>query len=214
MIKIKGTSSGLRMILDSVLVQRGPEEVEIAIRERLQSAAGFLESADLRVEIASSRLDPEMVNAILRGTGSAEDVRLLSISTHDGNVEAESSPQTEFHFGNIRSGQTVSAPSTLVVLGNVNPGGRAVAVGDLYVTGSLGGFGVAGAEGDASRIIYAGKMDPLQIRIGEAMARGGESSDSLEAECAAVDEGRIAIFPAAEVIGRRSHGFSPGTADQ
>jgi len=211
-IKIKGTGRGLRILVHEDLAAREPGDIESALRQRLQTMGDFLDGAQVRVELAAPRLLPGVVDAVLRALESVPGVSLLGIGVGTEGM-ADAVMDTEFHFGNIRSGQTVSSPATLVIFGNVNPGGRAAAVGDLYITGALSGFAVAGAEGDSSRRIYAGRMNPLQIRIGDAMARGGEASESSGAECAVVEDGGIAIYPAEEAIGRRSDRLSFGTAD-
>ena len=205
MIQIKGTSKGLRLVVDARALAQDPSALEQAVVERLQSTGGFLADAGLVIEVLEGPLDPGIVAALARAVSRGSTCRLLGIVVAEDGSAPDPGAETEFHLGNVRSGQTVSSSCSLVILGNVNPGGRVAAVGDLYVTGSLTGLAMAGIDGDTSRMIYAGRMDPLQLRIGDAMARGERFSESPGPECALVEEGRVALYPATEAIRPRSH---------
>ena len=213
MIQIKGTSKGLRLVIDARSMPRDPSILEEAVVRRLQSTGAFLAGADLLIELIEGPLDPDIVEALARAVSRGSECRLRGIVLAEDGTASDPGMETEFHLGNVRSGQTVSSPSSLVILGNVNPGGRVAAVGDLYVTGSLTGLAMAGIEGDTRRIIYAGRMDPLQLRIGDAMARGEGLSESRGPECARVEGGRVALYPAAEVIRPTFSDESVGAGD-
>ncbi|MFP4200011.1 MAG: septum site-determining protein MinC [Clostridia bacterium] len=200
MIKIKGTTEGLRMIIDQGLVDRGEEALESSVSDRLLAADDFFEGADLTVELPVPALQPSIVASISRAVGASTSSKLVGIIARDPSDEVFPPKEVDFHVGNLRSGQTLTSSRTLVVFGNVNPGARVAAVGDVYVAGTLGGFAVAGSQGDASRVIYAGSMRPLQLRISSVMARGMEPGEFSGPECAVIEGDRISLYPARDII--------------
>jgi len=77
---------------------------------------------------------------------------------------------------NLRSGQAISTPGNLVIVGDVNAGAEVIAGGDITVWGALRGIAHAGVGGNAEAEIRALKLDPIQIRIGNAIARSPDQS--------------------------------------
>lgn len=77
----------------------------------------------------------------------------------------------DFYKGNLRSGQVLESASSITIVGDVNPGAKIVSAGNIVVLGSLKGNAWAGAEGDKSCFIYALEMRPLQLQIGELIAK-------------------------------------------
>lgn len=71
----------------------------------------------------------------------------------------------------LRSGQTVSHKGHLVIIGDVNPGAEVMAEGDVTVWGALRGIAHAGIGGNTDAEIRALKLQPIQIRIANAIAR-------------------------------------------
>ncbi|MHB1293443.1 MAG: septum site-determining protein MinC [Anaerolineae bacterium] len=74
----------------------------------------------------------------------------------------------------VRSGQVVRHPGHVVVLGDINAGGEVIAGGDVVVWGRLRGIVHAGAGGDASAVVCALDLAPMQLRIGATVARPGD----------------------------------------
>jgi septum site-determining protein MinC len=95
----------------------------------------------------------------------------------------------------VRSGQTVRHTGHVVVLGDVNAGAEIVAGGDIVIWGGLYGTAHAGAMGDTSAIICALDMSPLQLRIGELVARPeeGDPRKPVAPEMASVRGDRIVV---------------------
>lgn len=99
--------------------------------------------------------------------------------------------------GTLRSGDHLQAEGSVLVLGDVNPGARVSAGGNVLVWGRLRGVAHAGRHGDASARIVALQLQPLQLRIANAVARGPEERPPLGlAEQARLVEGEIRIEPA------------------
>ena len=74
------------------------------------------------------------------------------------------------HRGSLRSGQTLTEQQSVVIMGDVKPGASVTANGSIFVLGALRGTVYAGANGDEKAFVMAMEMDPLQIRIANAIA--------------------------------------------
>ena len=73
-------------------------------------------------------------------------------------------------MGNLRSGSNVETQGSLMVIGDVKPGASVTAGGCVFVLGALQGNADAGAYGNRDAFIFAMDMDPIQLRISDAMA--------------------------------------------
>lgn len=76
-----------------------------------------------------------------------------------------------FYKGNLRSGQVLECPSSVTLIGDVNPGARIESRGSIVILGSLRGNACAGSEGDSDSFIFALDMRPLQLQIGDFIAK-------------------------------------------
>jgi len=99
-------------------------------------------------------------------------------------------------YGTLRSGQRVETPFTLIVVGDVNPGADLIAGGDVIVIGSLRGTAHAAAYEDdmVDRAIIALQMQPMQLRIGSVVSRGGSEAGKVP-EMARIDNRSICVEP-------------------
>jgi septum site-determining protein MinC len=97
----------------------------------------------------------------------------------------------------LRSGQVVQHPGHVVVIGDVNPGAEIIAGGDIVVWGKLRGIVHAGATGDDGAVVCALSLTPLQLRIGNHIARAPEGREGLpeRPEMASVQDGEIVAEP-------------------
>jgi septum site-determining protein MinC len=97
----------------------------------------------------------------------------------------------------LRSGQVIQHPGHVVVIGDVNPGAEIIAGGDVVVWGKLRGIVHAGATGDDGAVVCALSLAPLQLRIGNHIARAPEGREDLleRPEMASVQDGEIVAEP-------------------
>ena len=114
-----------------------------------------------------------------------------------------------FYKGTLRSGQTITSDTSLVILGDVNPGATVSAVGNVVVLGALKGYAYAGIQGNDNSFIVALEMRPMQLRIGNLIARNSDEetknrfqlmkkkkkAENMEPQMAFVDEGQIYVEP-------------------
>lgn len=108
-------------------------------------------------------------------------------------------------MGNLRSGANIESQGSVMVIGDVKPGATVTAGGCVFVLGALQGNADAGAFGDPDAFIFAMDMDPIQLRISEAMAIAADSGPKQKKgifakkevaqppEVALISEGHIVI---------------------
>lgn len=102
----------------------------------------------------------------------------------------------------MRSGQTIRFNGNVVVVGDVHAGSEITAGGDILVWGELRGIAHAGAQGNFKAEIRAMKIEALQLRIAEYIARRPDrvfyhkdgTETVISPEVARVADGEIKIF--------------------
>jgi len=88
--------------------------------------------------------------------------------------EDEVGKKGQFYRGILRSGQKIEVDGSFVILGDVNPGAQIIAGGNVVVLGTLKGTVYAGFPADRDAIVAALTMDPMQIQIGNLIARSAD----------------------------------------
>lgn len=103
-----------------------------------------------------------------------------------------------FYKGTLRSGQSLESDGSIVILGDVNPGSSVISSGNIIVIGRLKGMVHAGATGNINAFVMALSMNPMQIRIADAIARSADRPKRKvddDAKIAFLDNGNIYIEP-------------------
>ncbi len=220
MIQFKGSTRGIRLIIDEGSIQMDADDLYKELVDRVTAISDFLSGAKIIVEVAADRLTRQVTELITAALYENSDMILLGITcTTDRKdpglhlpleIEGEESAQrgsangpvdwVDFHHGTVRGGQGLQSPRSLMVLGSVNPGGSVTALGNIYVMGTLQGVAHAGANGAEDAWIYAGVMKPLQLRISDCLARNAQGVAAGEPECAVVDGGQICVYPASRLV--------------
>lgn len=77
----------------------------------------------------------------------------------------------QFYRGTLRSGQKIEVNGSIVILGDINPGAQVIAGGNVVVLGCLKGNVYAGYPEDKSAFVASLMMEPMQIQIGDCIAR-------------------------------------------
>ena len=116
----------------------------------------------------------------------------------EDKLEQLSSTTGQFYKGTLRSGQVLESESSIIILGDVNPGARVIAKGNIVVLGALKGLVYAGANGNQDAFVVALDMIPMQIRIGDVIARSSDGppakpAKTIDPKIAFVEDGNIYI---------------------
>lgn len=102
----------------------------------------------------------------------------------------------------LRSGQKLEFDGNVIIIGDCNAGSEIVASGDIIIWGILSGIAHAGSNGDNKACIRAFRINAIQLRIAELLARKPDrveldrvdKSDLFSPEEAKVTDGEIVIY--------------------
>jgi septum site-determining protein MinC len=97
----------------------------------------------------------------------------------------------------VRSGQIIRHTGHVVIVGDVNAGAEIIAGGDVVIWGRLYGMVHAGAMGNSLAVVCALELAPLQLRIGDLIARSAEEDRPKKPnpEIAYVRDNSIVVEP-------------------
>ena len=212
-VVIKSNKYGLIVILDKELdFTRLKQEVA----EKFQSSAKFFGNAKMAISFQGRKLsleeEMELVEAITDNcqikvvsivdeNKATEEAMKQALEQQDEQADLMNLQEGRFYKGTLRSGQVLESETSIIILGDVNPGARVISKGNVIVLGSLKGNIFVGAAGNENAFVAALSMDPMQIRIGDIIARcaDGTSGKKKKAEdkpkIAYVEDGNIYIEP-------------------
>ena len=212
-VVIKSNKYGLIVILDKELdFARLKQEVA----EKFQSSAKFFGNAQMAISFQGRKLsleeEMELVEAITDNcqikvvsivdeNKATEEAMKQALEKQEEQADLMNLQDGRFYKGTLRSGQVLESETSIIILGDVNPGARVISKGNVIVLGSLKGNIFVGAAGNENAFVAALSMDPMQIRIGDIIARcaDGTSGKKKKAEdkpkIAYVEDGNIYIEP-------------------
>lgn len=177
------------------------------------TAAGAQEiAAEITAPAGATAAQPTAAQPITAQAAAAQENQLEQEWDEDQETDEEFSEQepkvpsptvnqsTLYIKQTLRSGQTVSHKGHLIIVGDINPGAEVMAEGDITVWGTLRGVAHAGVGGNVGAEIRALKLQPIQIRIANAIARAPDRPRSKNAtnvsgpETARMVGGKIRVF--------------------
>ncbi|MFQ5594471.1 MAG: septum site-determining protein MinC [Anaerolineae bacterium] len=208
-VTIKGTKDGLLVILGD----DDWDDLVVDLEEHLAQAAAFFAGGQAMLQLGERALETEELETIIslldqQGmtlttvlSQSAETRRAAQRLGFDTALPQPQPPPrpAETMDGmvvrrTLRSGQSVLHPGSVVIVGDVNPGAEVVAGGDVVVWGHLRGMVHAGALGDNHAFVCALSLAPIQLRIGNQIARPPEDETTQpRPEMARVENGQIVV---------------------
>ena len=218
-IVIKGNKYGIVVVMDS---DTSFDEIKNQLEEKLKESARFFGNGTMAISFEGRNLDDEQQKELLNGISESSDLNIACIIDHDeklteifkksvekienidDNKEDEPMPAVDadrntgkFFRGTLRSGQILESDTSIVVIGDVNPGASVSAGGKISILGSLKGTVSAGMNGDGKAFIVALDMAPVQVRIGDTIARCPERQKKAkpETKIAYLNNGTIYIDP-------------------
>ena len=185
-VEIKSNRYGLNLILDD---QTPFPELLRIIGNKFQETGGFFKDAKMAVSFEGRELSPAqqkriadviMENSSIRITrimeaGALREEKPKPKAQAEAAFSRQSAPvgegNADFYKGNLRSGQILESESNITLIGDVNPGANIISGGSIVILGSLKGTARGGASGDDNCFIFALDMRPIQLQIGEFIAK-------------------------------------------
>jgi septum site-determining protein MinC len=176
------------------------ESATIESEEQADATASSVDVSDVKVvkdsPVSTESITPEKPSLIA-------ETRTAPIKLDSTAVPTLYLKQT------LRSGKVIHFDGHVVIIGDVHAGSEITASGDITVWGELKGIAQAGSEGNYRAEIRALKIEAIQLRIADFIARRPDriyyhkdhlSDGLLGVECAKVADGEIKIIQ--ELIGR------------
>ncbi|GFI41208.1 MAG: septum site-determining protein MinC [Lachnospiraceae bacterium] len=212
---IKSNKYGLIVILDAELSM---EKLKEEVAEKFRSSAKFFGEAQMAVCFQGRGLSLEEEMELVETISGNCQIRIVSIIDENEELEAQMQRALEekekkpadlmnlqdgrFYKGTLRSGQVLESETSVIILGDVNPGARVISKGNVIVLGTLKGNIFVGAAGNEAAFVAALSMDPMQIRIGDVIARCSDGTSVKKKKkvdntpkIAYVEDGNIYIEP-------------------
>lgn len=215
-VVIKGNAYGIVAILDKDIPFK---ELLDDISKKFRESAKFFKNAKMAITFEGRQLTEEQEREILNIISDSSDLEILCIVDKDAFKEQVfkeavedklaqmASHDGQFYKGTLRSGQVFEAETSVVILGDVNPGATVISTGNIVVLGALKGIAYAGGNGNESAFVVALEMKPVQIRIGDIIARCSDEAPArrkkkeiMEPKIAFVEDGNIYIEPVSKDI--------------
>ena len=176
-VVIKSNKYGINLVLDKTMPFR---ELLVAIKEKFLESEKFFKDAKMAISFEGRELTQEEEYQIITENTSISIICIVdNDESHadlvkqqiDAYYDSVSGREGEFYRGTLRSGQVLESVSSVVIVGDVNPGAKIISQGNIVVLGALKGNAYAGAAGDSNCFIVALEMDPIQIQIGDILAK-------------------------------------------
>ncbi len=202
---IKGNKYGIVVVLDE---NTDFESLKAELADKFKNASKFFDKANMAVSFEGRKLSSKEEKECLNIISDNSDLNIVCVIDNDEmrekyfkkaveeKLEELSAHTGQFYKGTLRSGQILESESSIIVLGDVNPGAKVIAKGNIIILGSLKGNAYAGANGNEDAFVVALEMAPIQIRIGDTIARcvdsnGRQKPLSKDTMIAFVEDGNI-----------------------
>ena len=191
-------------------------ELTEALNRKFSDSSKFFKGARMAVSFSGRTLSRTEEARILKIISDTTDIEVVCIiekneknelmykSVVEQTLSNIQKKEGQFYRGTLRRRQILESDSSIVILGDVNPGARVVSKGNVIVLGTLKGNVYVGASGNESAFVAALSMDPMQIRIGDVIARSSDSQPARSLrkkkpedtpKIAFVEDGNIYIEP-------------------
>ena len=188
-VTIKSNKYGINLVLDADM---SFADLIKAVVEKFKASANFFKNAKLAISFEGRHLSDEEQQQIIAAIEENTTIEILCIVESGTEQEAIMKEQVEafneavqkqcenvatvsvpeqFYRGTLRSGQVITSESSVTIIGDVNPGAKIIAQGNIVILGALKGNVHAGCTGDRSCFVFALDMQPIQIQIGDLIAK-------------------------------------------
>lgn len=188
-VTIKSNKYGINLVLDADM---SFADLIKAVVEKFKASANFFKNAKLAISFEGRHLSDDEQQQIIAVIEENTTIEILCIVESGTEQEAIMKEQVEafneavqkqcenvatvsvpeqFYRGTLRSGQVITSESSVTIIGDVNPGAKIIAQGNIVILGALKGNVHAGCTGDRSCFVFALDMQPIQIQIGDLIAK-------------------------------------------
>ncbi len=177
----------LKVKRDRLKIYLDPEneffEIKRNLLDKITEAKTFVGKIKTAVEFAGREItdeeEDELLN-VIRENSDMEITYVFSNGKEDPKMKAvfdsvKGEGKVKFYKGILRSGNLLEYDGSIIIFGDVNPGGIVKAGGSVIVLGYLNGTVYAGVESGKNAFIGALHMNPIQLKIGDYIARNPNS---------------------------------------
>ncbi|TCK98090.1 septum site-determining protein MinC [Natranaerovirga hydrolytica] len=213
-VLIKGNKYGLTIILDKHV---DFEIVKDQLKDKIVEASKFFEKAKLAITFENRELTNDEQRELIEVITNHSSINVICVMDNsekeelhfkkklDEKLQELSFNTGQFYKGTLRSGQLLEVENSIIVIGDINPGAKIISKGNIIVIGSLKGTVYAGAGGNENAFVVALEMLPMQIKIGDIIARSPDNQSmapktNKDPHIAFVDQGNIFIEPLSKNI--------------
>ncbi|HDQ92743.1 MAG TPA: hypothetical protein ENN89_01325 [Synergistetes bacterium] len=189
--RLRGEGDHLKLIVPSGFMSEGNSP---AVEKFLEKASPIMNGAGVMVELLGERWNMQEIISVFEiivepakasvlnwiSADPVTDVRLRRAGLCPGGNGGEERrqgrgrnvPAASLVIENsLRSGARHEHPGDIIVLGNVNEGAELVSEGSIIVSGRLRGVVHAGTGKRDGAVVFAGRLETSQVRIGEHLGR-------------------------------------------
>lgn len=215
-VVIKGSNSGITLVLSP---DASYETLKEDVAAKFSAATSFFGEAYKAISFKGHELSDEQKMELINIIHENCKLSVLCIMEEDPVTEEafrqalekklmedDNNKNTgQFYKGNLRSGQVLDVETSIIVIGDIKPGAKVISKGNVIILGSLQGTVYAGAAGNTNAFVVALDMNPVQIRIADAIARSPDNPEknikkrrkntAPETKIAFFDRGNIYIEP-------------------
>ena len=173
----------LKVKRDRLKIYLDPEadffHIKQNLLDKITEIKGFVGKVKTAVEfterIISDEEEDELLK-IIRENSDMEITYVFSNGETDPKMKAvlnslKGEGKVKFYKGILRSGNLLEYDGSIIIFGDVNPGGIVKASDSVIVLGHLNGTVYAGVESGKDAFIGALYMNPIQLKIGDYIAR-------------------------------------------
>ncbi len=212
-VTIKSNKYGINLVLNSDVAF---DDLLKDVVEKFKASSSFFKNAKLALAFEGRALSDDEEQQIIAAIEKNTTIEILCIVEKGTKQEAIMKEQVEafydavqqecentapisvpeqFYRGTLRSGQVISSESSVTIIGDVNPGAKIIAQGNIIILG------------DRSCFVFALDMKPIQIQIGDLIAKSPDQAEQKqrtrrkkkqtenEAQIAIAKDGNIYIEP-------------------
>lgn len=172
----------LKVKRDRIKIYLNPEadfsEIKSDLLDKMTELKSFIGEIKVAVEFVEREISEEEEDELLKIIRENSDMEITYVFSNgeDPKMKAvfdslKGEGKVKFYKGILRSGNLLEYDGSIIIFGDVNPGGIVKAGESVIVLGHLNGTVYAGTQSGKNSFIGALYMNPIQLKIGDYIAR-------------------------------------------